>query len=113
MLSGTVDAALAKIGLDVWADLSAERFDAVRTRLEQALAADLTPKRLKEIMDGVQKAHGTGRVIDAWETTVREEGEQLPAASVLLRMAKSKTRFRLLLVFNPNASIRGFWFKPI
>ena len=42
-----------------------------------------------------------------------KEGVKWSSSSVLLRMSRSPTRFRLLLVFNHNSSLRGLWLRPI
>ena len=51
--------------------------------------------------------------MDAWGSELRENGVTWPTASVLLRMSDSPSRFRLLLVFNADESLRGLWLRPI
>jgi|GEM_PF-2436883 len=99
--------------INVWSDMSAGRWESVWQRLEQPLAQQLSPERLADILKGVEETHGNASLVDAWGTTIKEEQGTWRASAGLLRMAKSTIRFRLLLVYNANNSIRGFWLKPI
>ncbi len=109
----TPDTPGAQVVTDVWGDLLAKRYDAVRQRFEPALAADLTGEKLGSIMDGVTAHHGEGRLIHAWTTTVKDGGRRWDAAAAIIKHDRSTTRFRLLLVFNDDHTIRGLWNQPL
>lgn len=100
--------------IDTANDLFQGRYEAVTARLEPSLRDQLSPSALNDLVAGVVGAHGQPeRATDAWAGTVREDEQALPTASVLLRMSRSPVRFRLLLVFNPDNSLRGLWLRPI
>ncbi len=95
-------------------DLFLGRYEVVNARLEPGLRQQLSPAALREVVAGVVAAHGEpAQVVDAWASELREEERTWPTSSVLLRMSRSATRFRLLLVFNPDDSLRGLWLRPI
>ncbi len=111
--SGAPDSPEARLVLAVWTHLAQGQPEEVSRLLEPELAAQLTPARLVDIVKKVERAHGAGRLVDVWATTLREDGETFSAGAGLLRMSRSKTRFRLLLVLNADQTIRGLWLKPI
>jgi hypothetical protein len=95
-------------------DLFLGRSAAVSARLEPDLRAQLSPAVLDGLVAGVVEAHGApARVMDAWAGELQEEGLVWPTASVLLRMSRSPVRFRLLLVFNRDETVRGLWLRPL
>jgi hypothetical protein len=117
LLPGSADVALystqARIALQVTEDLFAGRYEAVRARLIPALREELTASRVEGIAEGVMQVHGRpARVLDAWRTTAKEEEVNLDAGAVLMRMTRTNTRFRLLIVFD-RGGISGLWFRPI
>lgn len=103
-----------RVAVETVNDLFLGRYDAVTARLEIPLRERLSPAALRSLVDGVVAAHGQpDRVMDAWAGRIEEKGLVWPTASVLLRMSRSPTRFLLLLVFNPDESVRGLWLRPL
>lgn len=112
--SGTVgDSPAATTVVDVYNALVEGNYDTVWQRLDKKLASELSPQRIAKIIQTVEQHHGAAKLVDAWSTTIRDDHGEWKAGAGLLRMAKSQTRFRLLLVFNHDSSIRGLWLKPI
>lgn len=117
VLPGAADVALyssqARIALQVTEDLFAGRYEAIRARLIPSLREELSAARVEALAEGVMQVHGRpARVLDAWRTTAKEEDVNLDAGAVLMRMARTNTRFRLLIVFD-RGGISGLWFRPI
>lgn len=108
-----VDTSGAQMGLQVARDLFEGRYDAVMPLFNRRLRAALDVERLEMIVRDVARFHGPPkRVVDAWETTIKEEERQLPAIAVHLVMENSATRFKLLLILDPNGKLDGLWLRP-
>ncbi len=104
----------ARLALDATLDLFAGRYEQVHALFDPSLAATLPPGELGAIIRGVVAHHGPpGLVMDAWLSRIDDEEDDMPAAKVLLRMSRSDVRFRLLMVFNPDRSVRGLWLRPL
>lgn len=104
---------MAQLALDLAIALFSNDAEAVHARFTPALAAEVSPARLRELVAGVTAAHGPPvEVMDAWTTELEDEDKVLPAAAALIRMANEQ-RFRVLLVLTPAGGVEGFWLRPL